>query len=114
MTKEQAQNVLYEQVFVPAFVEKLAELNIAPRTQADLVEMLKIAENLDVAERSGVVSNIESAAGADDFLKQASQSLETVIHSGQKPEATISEQAKAAAAVLAKQDADSATEEANA
>ena len=101
MTKEQAQSILYEQVYIPSFVNKLAELNIPPQSKADLVEMLKIAENLDLAERNGIVSRIESEEGADSFLKQASHSLEAALRVKQDDSPQVSQEALAAASVLA-------------
>ena len=75
MTKEAAQQALYEHVFIPAFVEKLAALGIAPKTEADLNEMLKIAEALDAAAQGGLVPADAPESGADAFLKQASVNL---------------------------------------
>ena len=89
MTKEAAQQALYDNVFVPAFVEKLASLGIAPKTEADLGEMLKIAEALDAAAAGGLVPAEAPANDADAFLKSASMNLygmlETAAAAAQVP-----------------------------
>lgn len=95
-TKDEAQAVLFNEVFIPAFCEKLAAHGIAPRSAADLEEMLKIAESLNEARSNGLIQDTP-----DEFLKQASDALSGAT---QAPEAAeLSESVKEAAATLTSQ-----------
>jgi hypothetical protein len=76
---EQAQQVLFEQVFIPAFIQKLASHKIAPRNDADLREMLKIADTLNAAAAGGLAEAVAPEVDADPFLKSASLNLTSIV-----------------------------------
>jgi hypothetical protein len=102
--KDQAQQVLFDQVFIPAFINKLAELNIAPQSEADLQEMLKLAAKLEQVELSGATQHPALRDEADPFLKQASQNLDRLMGSTQQPAGVPDVLRKAASVLLTPSD----------
>lgn len=63
------EQVLASRVYMPVFLNKVAQYGIVPKTQEDVAELVKIAQMLDVVE-----SKTPAATGAS-VIKEASDKL---------------------------------------
>jgi hypothetical protein len=69
-----ASNVLFDKVYVPAFLSKAAELNISPANDEELVEMLKIACLLRYQQQHQVATQ-----SGPSVVKAAAAELESMV-----------------------------------
>ncbi len=87
---ENADAILSERVFVPAFFEKLASYGIAPQSAKEAEDMLRLADKLQYVDRAHA-----KQAGVGSLVERASRQLDEVL--GLQPDAPA---VKAAAASL--------------
>lgn len=97
-TGDQRLGTLFQKVYLPAFMSKLAEFGVTPRNDDELQDVLKLA----VLTRAGVEKNAEAAPAADaqaSLLKQAVASLESALTSAPPTAADILADPEVAAAL---------------
>lgn len=82
-----------EEIFVPTFFEKLAELGIRPNSDAEVQQLLQLSVMLDQA---GYQLPAEKTAGENPFLSSIINKVASVVQQRQQPELL-----KAAAAQVA-------------
>jgi len=69
---KQAGDLLYEQVYVPVFFQKLAEFGLTPQTPAQAESLLKQAQMI---RRANAIQTTKEAAASGDPLLIAEQRL---------------------------------------
>ena len=78
----EAQNVVFEKVYMPAFFSKLAEFGIQPETEAEASEILEIAAKVKMAgaqpEQSPRESLLKTANAALDQILGSDSAMENV------------------------------------
>ena len=79
ITTEQAHGFLMQNVYVPVFLEKLAnDFGIVPQNEGEVAELLKIASHLEAAKEQ---EQIKQAQARGSLIGAASSSLENAMGS---------------------------------
>jgi hypothetical protein len=79
ITPEQAHGFLMQNVYVPVFLEKLAnDFGIVPQNEGEVAELLKIASHLEAAKEQ---EQIKQAQARGSLIGAASSSLENAMGS---------------------------------
>ena len=68
------EQVLASKVYMPVFLSKVAQYGIVPKTEDEVVELVKIAQMLDVVEASAPAGEVKSQQAT--VIKAASVALE--------------------------------------